>query len=308
MTAKEKQEYNRKNYLARRDEILARAKVRAQAEKITKPLTSNSRPTKYLDETDCSKKALWLLRALIVMMTLFLMRESYGYFVEADGHPLISCFKAIMMEGLVLLLSYLPLQRTVRSDFGQRVLLISICMFNIWAMSGSFLIAGFKHQHEVGTREKVIQGLEMEIRQKEILRDQYFGKGWIGVARQYEKTADSLREKSNRMRHDILKLGDSEALLISLVIAIVFRILILLANIWCTRRYSEIVQGVVRTSEISKKDEPRYLKLLQGWAMSWMQFPRFERPPTQKSENKDRSRIHPFPTSIPLSEISASGI
>jgi hypothetical protein len=252
MTPEEKSRYNRRDYLRRKREN-------------QKPLNKFKTRLTILVELASKKTTVEgiVLGLLVVVMTSFLISETSKFFEEVEGIGRGSWLQYAIWELLSLVLTYCTATSRVL-DIGRKILLIALCFFNIWVVSGRQFNHG-SHQYLTAASAKTTIGeIERELKEKENLRSQYFEKGWLSAARKFDQSIDKLHQTLQIHRDLLNQVGSPIGIVNSMWIAIVSRLLILLTNLWCVKRLSEIIKApkvcidaVVRESSNTNPSQAR---------------------------------------------------
>ena len=139
---------------------------------------------------------------LVILTTLFLIRETAQYLSQADGG--LGLVKALIVEGLILALSWLKFG-SFRLKFARLSLLFALFVLNLWAISGTAVSANETQINRAESVARQISGIETAIHTKENLRLEARSKDRQTLARKYEREIDQLRFELNSARAERLK-------------------------------------------------------------------------------------------------------
>jgi hypothetical protein len=237
-----RQEYNRLYYKKNKDNLLAKKKTGPRTN--VRHLFSDGKLKKLsMFEVPWPRFQMLeflLLIGLTTMMTCFLIREAASFYQDAQEGPFSAYIKAGIMEGIAILFSF-SRSRILFLRWAQRVVLILLCSFTLWVMSGKIVKTSLQDTSKAHAVEQVIQDLESERTQKEALRQEFINRRWLNMARRYEKGLDQIREKLAVARHEMAGMSAPKVIMNSLGILLTFRILVLIANLICFHRIAEFI-------------------------------------------------------------------
>jgi hypothetical protein len=182
-----------------------------------------------------------ILAVLIVVMTRFVITETTKFFEDSGFGGETSRTLGAIWEVLSLVFTYFT-ARTRILNFGRKVLVIALCLFNICIVSGK-QFSNSSNQHFLAiTAQTTIAETEREIKLKENLRSQYLEKSWLSAARKFDQSIDVLHQKLQTQRDLLKQAGDPTIIVSNMWIQVVSRILLMLANLWCVKRVAEIIK------------------------------------------------------------------
>ncbi len=240
--------YNRLYYQKHREKLLERKKMRSKSNVFPLFLKPSRTQTPSIWTRLLSKVELLCLIGLSTAMTLFLVAESAGFYLDAHESPETAYLKAGIVEGVAVLFS-LARGKTLFLRWSQRTLALLLCGLTLWTIAGK-LLKNASHQEVTFTvQSKTVLELESEQTQKESLRNKFLELGWLTAAKRYEKELDQVRGKLASARLLMDSMHKPEVILNNLGILLAFRFLVVVANLICIHRIIEEVGLYIRKSE-----------------------------------------------------------
>ncbi len=236
-----KKNYNRRYYEMNKVRILQKKKNRSRTnvfQLFRKGPAESSDLSKSVWFWCFGALELLALIGLSVIMTYFLVKESAGFYLDAQESPVSAYMKAGMIEGIAVLFSFSrgpsPILRGL-----QRILVILLCGLTLWTMTGRLVRSAVQNSVHTQSVASVVTDLEQEVAQKERLHEVMIKREWVGSARRYEKGLDTLRRRLSNSRQELGTLQAPEVVMSGLGILIAFRLLIAVANLICIHRVVE---------------------------------------------------------------------
>lgn len=235
-----RQEYNRRYYEKRKEQLLGKKKdggsrnvlqLFSKVVSIEKSVFSKLRNVLPGIET-------FALLMLVCMMTSYLIVEGAKFYLDTFESPLAAYFKAGMVEVIAILFSF-SRGKSAFLRCSQRIVVVLLCSLTLWTVSGRLVRNASQDISKARLTAQMLEELEGERTQKEALWKQFVERQWLGVARRYEKGIDEVREKLDSARRESSTLQAPNVILNSLGILIVFRFLILVANLICFHLLAE---------------------------------------------------------------------
>lgn len=299
-TARTKKSLQNQNYyLAHREAQLKKAKERRALERriLKKASTKSNLIQRFFVWTRKLPKRLSLnqilLGALVLLFSFFLTNESLIFFKQLDPngtHPLI---KALISEVVVILFASLQMKQRI-TKLLQIFVLITMTGYALSASVGRVFLDASNQVTKVTLTEQTISNLETEMNQLNQLQSQYLEKGWISAAK---KQANLIAEVSSRLestRSQLATLSDPSIVKANAVSQLVFRILVLIANMTCVH----LLAASFRSSgvRIHLKSENRQKKPKKGdFSVSEISVNPPERPDRSQeiSSYVSPHRLHP---------------
>lgn len=164
---------------------------------------------------------------LVVLTTLFLIRETASYLTQAEGGA--GLIKALISEGMIMALSWLNFP-SFRLRIVRLALLSALFALNLWAISGNAVSANDARLKRAELTVLQIRELESTIQTKESLRIEARIQDRQTLARRYEREIDSLRSELNSVRSERLKVQSPSLTKIQTIQSILFRLVVMAAN------------------------------------------------------------------------------
>ncbi len=248
------QNYNTTYYQTHKEQIKQRAKLRerknrsdARKFRTAKQVGSHSSistPTRYVEAI--------IFFILVSLITFLLLREMTEFYA-ADGGGALSWVQAIALEGTVLAFSALtPSSLIQRIAF--KTIAIAICAFSIYAMASKQVGVGLGSIEAKQIVSRAISDAEKAIEEKTVQRDYFFRNGWVSAARKTEAAIDALRLKLETLRATAMQSKPIDATTHNTVASVIFRVLLMLANILCAQRLGEICRNFKMPRGISRNE------------------------------------------------------
>ena len=181
------------------------------------------------------------LATLVIATTFFLIRE-IGLYLNASEGGNLGLVKALLGEGIVIALSWFSFS-SFRERLTKVLLLIALLGFNVWTLSGSAFSASDRVIRTAETLEPKIAELEKAISTKELLFADALARSRKTLARQYEQEMAEIRHELNEARAERLKLQSPTLTRLNLVQSVLFRLILMSANILLV---SQMRRGVGR--------------------------------------------------------------
>ncbi len=240
-----KQEYNRLYYQKNKDRRMNKKKERPYpnvfhlfTKAAFKPLPTTIPIRQWVCYLNWLE--LFLLVALVGIMTTFLIREAANFYLDVQEGPLSAYLKAGLLEGVAILFS-LSRSNQVLLKWAQRIAVVMLCSFTLVLMSGKLMKTAVGDTFKVQAMKQNLQQLESELSQKEELRNQFLNKGRLTVTRNYERGVDQIRNKIIAARRELSTMQSPQIIASGLSILISFRLLLVIANLICIHRIVEKV-------------------------------------------------------------------
>lgn len=238
MSPKWKRNYNKAYYQKNRSKILKRKRTVEMASKPSKmvslkpsvvepPVTSKLEGRPLLVRISGI-----LLGCLIVAMTYFLLRESARFYFTVEGNLAESYLKAFILEGSALALCILPTQ-TPLAKISSRLLIGFIYVYSLWVVSGSVLHKAAASHQEISYRQTAIRELEGDVAKFEAFQKSLWNSDRISAARTYDAVIGGLKLKLESERKGLVQTPKTEVVWNTLAMLVVFRILVILSNLFC---------------------------------------------------------------------------
>lgn len=245
VTDSKKKSLNRNHYERNKSEILEKAKERYRRKKASEsnviPLFGSGSALERSDERPPSgnlrnkkpriARSTFCFCALVAGFSSYLLFETSLYFAQSDSSIIGPIFKAMLLEGAVLAF-WLKKPCGRLSAVFQRVMAILIYAYTLGIVSGTVFQSASHQQTEATISQKAILELESEIEKSTRLRDHYFEIDRITFGMKLDRTLAGLREKLEKVRAKIVQIPDREIIQTNLFIQIVFRVLIMISNLF----------------------------------------------------------------------------
>lgn len=235
-----RQEYNRLYYQTNKKRIHQKKKSRSRTNVLQLFAKGEAR---HPSEANLLKKIfcwaeLIALAGLSIIMTLYLVREAAGFYLEGHDSPCLSYLKAGLVEGIAILFSF-SRGKSVILKWSQKLVVVLLCSLTLWTMSGKLVRSAVHDSTQTRTLMKVVADLEGEEAQKERLHEVMIKREWVGSARRHEKELDLIREKLVAARQQLASLQSPDIIMNGLGILIAFRLLLVIANLVSIHRVVE---------------------------------------------------------------------
>ena len=182
---------------------------------------------------------------LVCVMTYFLLSESVAFYQAADTQNISPWVKAILVEGLLLLLAATSGKNWLQS-IGIRALMFSVFIYATWSFSTHIFSQKMSSIQKNSIQMNVIQDLEKKIETNDELIRKWSETGWIGAVRNLNNQNLKLQEKLNFERERLSRQGAkvSKAEMSNLWALVVFRILIQISNLFFSHRLADQLRYV----------------------------------------------------------------
>ena len=235
-----RQEYNRLYYQTNKKRIHQKKKNRSRTNVLqlfSKGEARHPSEANILKKVFCCAELI-ALAGLSVVMTLYLVREAAGFYLEAHDSPFLSYVKAGLVEGIAILFSF-SRGKSAILKWSQKLVVVLLCSLTLWTMSGKVVRSAAHDSSQTRTLMKVVNDLEGEEAQKERLHEVMIKREWVGSARRHERDLDLIREKLASARQTLASLQSPEVIMNGLGILIAFRFLLMVANLVSIHRVVE---------------------------------------------------------------------
>lgn len=180
---------------------------------------------------------------LVAAMTWYLVHESASFYLDEHESVFSAYLKAGMIEGIAIFFSFSKSTGKFLNRV-QRFVVVFLCGLTLLTMAGRLVKNAVQGTSQFYSVKKQIEALEKERQQKESLQQQMIQRGWIGAARRYEKGLDELRLKLLKSQQEATALASPQVVLNSLGILLLFRFLIVVANLICVHRITERLESI----------------------------------------------------------------
>ena len=246
-----RKDYNRTYYLQNKQRLAE--KKRNRQKKNVLQLFSSTKVPSGIFSIRISGIFKWvelaILIALTVLMTQYLVKESARFYLEGNESLISAYLKATMVEGIAILFSFSRgKRRSLR--IAQRGVMVLLCGLTLFTMSGSVVRTAVQDTTKYRTMTQSIKDLETEQAQKEQLREKFMNREWIGATRRIDKDLAQIRRRLEGIREGRLLAQAPDVITNGLIILIIFRFLVVAANLICIHLVVEILNnGAARKIE-----------------------------------------------------------
>lgn len=245
-----RQDYNRQYYQAHKQRICQKRKG-PSGMKVLQLFSKDSAA-----ELSYSQISIGLLRklellvfvVLSIIMTQYLIRESAVFYLEAKESLLSAYSKALMVEGTGILFSFSRGNGFILR-WSQKFVMILLCGLTLFTMSGKLFRSATHDSVSYRLTAQMIKDLEVEQTQKDQLRLKFINREWIGAARNYDKDLVQVRQSLVEARKKLEQMESPDVTMSGLGILIIFRLLVVAANLICIHRVVELF-----TNETPRKE------------------------------------------------------
>lgn len=221
--------------------------------KVTDSNPNVSPPRKFFNFQTLRLLELIILAFLVTFMTIALVKEAASFYLAEQDGALYAYFKAGIIETIAIIFSFARSKHWILKWI-QRITMVLFCGFTLYLMSGSAIKTASHDTMKVEVLRQTLHQLETELKQKEQLRNEYFRRERLTMTRRYEKILDQTREKLNTVRQELCTAQAPAVIAQNLRIVIIFRVLLVIANLVCIHRIVElIVSKIEKGSEKRKK-------------------------------------------------------
>jgi hypothetical protein len=283
------QSYNAIYYETHKDKLKTQAKLRerknrADARKFRAGLQSTPHSPTFISRSGNYCEAAIFL-ALVSLITFLLLREMTDFYAE-DGGSTLAWIKAIALEGTVLAFSAIT-----SSKFLQRVafkfVALAICAFSIYAMASKQVGLGLSMSRADSLNLEAIASVKIRISAKTAESALMFQKGWITAGRKLERQIDQLHNELKQLQIRSENLKPATATTHLTLAAVIFRMLLMLANILAAQRLGEIFRnfkpkiGILESENRISKRSPEISRavnklqkpeLCDGWKFQFWEW------------------------------------
>jgi hypothetical protein len=183
------------------------------------------------------------LGALVILclcLTLFLMGETIRFFSEMEGWGANAFLKGFLCEGIVVAFSLFKF-RDFFSRCMQHVVLIGMCLYSLWAISSGVIVKAHQEYREYNATRQMITDLEVQIREKDAMTEKYLARDWISAAKSSQNSSDVLKRQLLDLRNRSADVRPPQLILNSVLNSVLFRLIVMMANILCVRRLKEML-------------------------------------------------------------------
>ena len=240
----QQQNYNTSYYETHKSQLQARAKLRerknrADARKFRACIQSALHAPTTTPILNYAGATVSL--ALVGLLTFILLREMTAFYAESDS-ILNSWIKAVALEGAVIWFSF-STHKLLLHRILYKAIALAICLFSIYAMASKQVGLGLDDIQSKQINSRAISDAEKAIEAKSAQRDYFMTNGWVTAARKTEAAIDLLRSKLETLRASALKSKPISATTHSTAAAVIFRLLLMVANILAAQRLGEIFRN-----------------------------------------------------------------
>ena len=185
---------------------------------------------------------------LSVVLTWYLIKESAGFYLEGQSGQLWAYIQAGMVEGGAILFSF-PRGKGTLLRWSQKSVVVLLCGLSLWSMSGKVIKSTSQDSSKSSSLLSTIADLEAEKNQKEVLQQRLIDRGWLGVARKYEKELNQVRQKLVLARQKTEQVQAPHAIAYSVKILLALRLVIVMMNLISIHRVAEQIGDLFRKKE-----------------------------------------------------------
>ncbi len=182
--------------------------------------------------------------ALATVLSAYLMAETIDYFSNTEGRGILSVIKGCLSELIVIAFSMFSFR-----DFGsrimQRVVLVGMTFYSLWAISSGVIVASHREYRESESIRQMIVDTEKQIREKEEASENYLRRDRLSVLRKNQVESDRLKERLNSLRRQSVEARPESLILNTVLNLVLFRFLAMIANILLVRRLKELLGNVL---------------------------------------------------------------
>lgn len=226
--------------------------------KTTDPNSVAVSPRRFFNLQTLKILELIILSFLATFMTIALVKEAASFYLASQDSVLYSYFKAGIIETVAIIFSFARSKHWILK-WVQRITMLMVCGFTLYLMSGNAIKTASQDTMKVEALRQTLQQLETELQQKEQLRNEYFRRSRLTMTRRYEKLLDQTREKLNAIRQELCTAQAPTVIAQNLRIVIIFRVLLVIANLVCMHRIVELIAS--KTEKGVKKRQKRNLSV-----------------------------------------------
>lgn len=255
MTKSEKQSYNRENYLKNRDRILEQSKIRWKRKSKGKivPISGGpgggsgnyDRPS-YSEPIPRRSRAslalqIFVLSILVAGFTNYLISEAAKFYATTEGQGWSAIYKASIGESIVILFSFLAnsapetnTSRATRRFWSQIVnkgALVIVGIYSVLVVCGGTVVVASQDQKSNQITQSNIAEIETELKNRIAVRERLQASDRISAARRVSLEIENIQKNLKTERANLKSLPDPVALQTRLWTLILFRALVLFANI-----------------------------------------------------------------------------
>ena len=155
------------------------------------------------------------------------------------------------MEGVAILFSF-SRSNSAFLRHAQRLVAILLCGLTLFVMSGRCIKNAVGDTTQVQSLKQTMQQLELELSQKQQLREELLRNRWLGAARRYERGMDQIRNRMTQVRQELNSLRSPVVIFNGLGILISFRLLLVITNLISVHRIVEYLENLSETQNGQK--------------------------------------------------------
>lgn len=201
------------------------------------PIKFRKRIGKMILKIDSLEKM--ILFGLIILLTLFSIRETIIFLNEIEQDHNGVLLKAILTEGIILVFSWISFSRFSLQTL-KLLVLLGACFYSLFTTSGKVLFSGIQEFRNTASLSGIISGLEKEIGDKQKVRESYVETKRLSAARKLDEKIDQLQEELLNFKHQSSKVQAPVVVQIKALGMTFFRVIALIANVLCMHAFASL--------------------------------------------------------------------
>lgn len=268
MTDREKQLYNKNYYKKNSPKILERAKSKRQPKDQSQSNVISLFKTRVKKVNDQQAQNPPLVPPPVAPITrrfrvslgtaflhllaganmYFLVTEAARFYGTLEGHGFSAYLKAGILEGAIFVFSSLLKPKDLVMGLLNSLMILLIYSYSVWTISGTVIRESFSDQAQVRFHEKTVLELESEISKKTALRDLYFQENRVTLGSKVDLAINALKTQINQSREFLAHAPNAAMIWNSLLTLILFRVLVMISNLFCLRELARRYRVKLKTS------------------------------------------------------------